>query len=42
MSLSLASNIAASYLEHQWYQKHKDALTNRADELYIVRYVDKH
>ena len=24
---------------HQWYQKHKDALTNYAEELYIVRYV---
>ena len=39
ISGSLA-NIAVSYLEHQWYQKHKDALTNHAKELYIVRYVD--
>ena len=39
ISPSLA-NIAVSYLEHQWYQKHKDALTNHAEELYIVRYVD--
>ena len=39
ISPSLA-NIAVSYLEHQWYQKHKDALKNHAEELYIVRYVD--
>ena len=32
--------IAVSYLEHQWFQKHKDVLTSHADELYIVRYVD--
>ena len=38
-SPSLA-NIAVSYLEHQWFQKHKDALTNYAEELHIVRYVD--
>ena len=33
-------NIAASYLEDQWFQWHKDALKNHAQELYIVRYVD--
>ena len=39
ISPSLA-NIAVSYLEHQWYQKHKDALINHAEELYNVRYAD--
>ena len=39
ISPSLA-NIAVSYLGHPWYQKHKDALTNHAEELYIVRNVD--
>ena len=39
ISPSLA-NIAVSYLEHQWYQKHKDALEKHSGELYIVRYVD--
>ena len=34
------ANIAVSYLEHRWHQKHKDALTGHAEELYIVRYVD--
>ena len=33
-------NIAVSYLEHQWHQKHQDALEKHSDELYIVRYVD--
>ena len=33
-------NIAVSYLEHQWHQRHKDALAKHSDELYIVRYVD--
>ena len=39
ISTSLA-NIAVSYLEHQWRQKHKDVLEKHSDELYIVRYVD--
>ena len=39
ISPSLA-NIAASYLEYQWHQKHKDALARHAGELYIVRSVD--
>ena len=34
------ANFAVSYLENLWFQKHKDALTNHAEELYIVRYVD--
>ena len=34
------ANIAVSYLELQWHQKHKDALARHAEELYIVRYVD--
>ena len=38
-SLSVA-NIAVSYLEQQWHQKHKDDLEKHSDELYIVRYVD--
>ena len=39
ISPSLA-NISASCLEHQWFQRHQDALKMHADELYIVRYVD--
>ena len=39
ISPSLA-NIAVSYLEHQWHQKHRDALAKHSDELYIVRFVD--
>ena len=39
ISPSLA-HIAVSYLVHQWSQRHKDALTMHAEELYIVRYVD--
>ena len=39
ISPSLA-DIAVSYLEHQWHQRHKDALAKHLDELYIVRYVD--
>ena len=39
ISPSLA-NIAVSYLEHQWFQRHKDALKIHAEDLYIVRYVD--
>ena len=34
------ANIAVSYVEHQWHQKHTDALAKHSDELYIVRYVD--
>ena len=40
-SPSLA-NIAVSYLEHPWHEKHKDVLARYAEELYIVRYVDQH
>ena len=39
ISPSLA-NIAVSYLEHQWHQKHKDALEKHSDELYVVRSVE--
>ena len=39
ISPSLA-HIAVSYLEHQWFQRHKDALKMHADELYVVRYVN--
>ena len=34
------ANIAVSYLEYQWHQKHKDAPKKHSDELYIARSVD--